>query len=46
VFGTGTGWPDIIVAAVMGGLGLWGSGQIVRQAMGELGTLSAPQPAE
>ena len=46
VFGTGTGWPDIVVAAVMGGLGLWGGGQIVRQAMGELGTLSAPQPAE
>src|SRR3954469_13927353 len=46
VFGTGTGWPDIIIAAVMGGLGLWGGGQIVRQAMGELGTLSAPQPAE
>ena len=45
VFGTGTGWPDIIVAAIMGGLGLWGGGQIVRQAMDELGTLSAPQPA-
>lgn len=38
VFGTGTGWPDVIVAAVMGGLGLWGGGQIVRQARHELRT--------
>jgi Co/Zn/Cd efflux system component len=36
VFGTGTGWPDVIVAAVMGGLGLLGGWQIVRQARGEL----------
>ena len=36
VFGTGTGWPDVIVAAIMGGLGLWGGLQIVRQARGEL----------
>jgi Co/Zn/Cd efflux system component len=37
VFGTGTGWPDVIVAAIMGGLGLWGGVSIVRQARGELG---------
>jgi Co/Zn/Cd efflux system component len=36
VFGTGTGWPDVIVAAIMGGLGLWGGWQIMRQANGEL----------
>jgi Co/Zn/Cd efflux system component len=36
VFGTGTGWPDVIVAAIMGGLGLSGGWQIVRQARGEL----------
>jgi Co/Zn/Cd efflux system component len=36
VFGTGTGWPDVIVAAIMGGLGLSGGCQIVRQARGEL----------
>ena len=36
VFGTGTGWPDVIVAAIMGGLGLWGGWQIVHQARGEL----------
>jgi Co/Zn/Cd efflux system component len=38
VFGTGTGWPDVIVAAIMGGLGLWGGWQIVQQAHGELRT--------
>jgi Co/Zn/Cd efflux system component len=36
VFGTGTGWPDVIVAVIMGGLGLWGGWQIVSQAHGEL----------
>ena len=33
VFGTGTGWPDVIVAAIMGGLGLWAAGRLsVRRA--------------
>jgi Co/Zn/Cd efflux system component len=36
VFGTGTGWPDVIVAAIMGGLGLRGGWQIVSHARGEL----------
>ena len=36
VFGTDTGWPDVIVAAIMGGLGLWGGWQIITQARGEL----------
>jgi Co/Zn/Cd efflux system component len=36
VFGTGTGWPDVVVAAIMGGLGLWGGWQIVTQARGEI----------
>ncbi len=36
VFGTATNWPDVIVAAIMGGLGLWGGLQIVSQARGEL----------
>jgi Co/Zn/Cd efflux system component len=36
VFGTDTGWPDVIVAAIMGGLGLSGGLQIVSQAMREL----------
>jgi len=46
VFGTGTGWPDIIVATVMGGLGLWGGWEIVRQARGELLHIAIPVPAE
>jgi hypothetical protein len=36
VFGTGTGWPDVIVAAVMAGLGISGGWQIVQQARVEL----------
>lgn len=36
VFGTGTGWPDIVVATIMGVLGLWGGWQIVSQAWREL----------
>ena len=36
VFGTGTGWPDIIVASVMAALGLSGGWQIVRQSLAEL----------
>src|SRR5512147_1735559 len=36
VFGTGTGYPDLIVAVVMAGLGIAGGWQIIRQARGEL----------
>jgi Co/Zn/Cd efflux system component len=36
VFGTGTGWPDVIVAAIMGGLVLWGGWQIFNRARAEL----------
>lgn len=43
VFGIGTGWPDIIVAAVMGSLGLWGGCQIVSHGRGELRADMAPQ---
>lgn len=38
VFGTGTGWPDIIVAIVMGALGLSAARSVVRQARGEMHT--------
>jgi len=41
VFGTGTGWPDVIVATLMGGLGLWGGLQIVAQALAELRSAKA-----
>jgi Co/Zn/Cd efflux system component len=36
VFGTGTGWPDVIVAAIMGALALQGAATVARQALGEL----------
>jgi Co/Zn/Cd efflux system component len=36
VFGTGTGWPDIIVAAIMAGLALQGAWIVVKQSLGEL----------
>ena len=36
VFGTGTGWPDSIVATIMAVLGISGGWQILRQARGEL----------
>ncbi|MBB5699855.1 Co/Zn/Cd efflux system component [Sphingomonas yantingensis] len=36
VFGTGTGWPDIAVAAILAGLGVSGGWQIIRKACVEL----------
>jgi Co/Zn/Cd efflux system component len=36
VFGTGTGWPDVIVAAIMAGLALQGATTVMRQSLGEL----------
>jgi len=36
VFGTGTGWPDIIVAVLMAGLALQGAASVIRQSLGEL----------
>ena len=42
VFGTGTGWPDIIVAAVMAALAVWGAGQIILQARHELRQTDVP----
>jgi Co/Zn/Cd efflux system component len=36
VFGTGTGWPDVIVAAIMGTLALQGAIVVFRQALAEL----------
>lgn len=37
VFGTGTGWPDIIVASIMATLSVSGGWQISRLALSELG---------
>jgi Co/Zn/Cd efflux system component len=36
VFGTGTGWPDIIVAAIMATLALQGAATVIRQSLAEL----------
>jgi Co/Zn/Cd efflux system component len=36
VFGSGTGWPDYLVAAIMSGLALVGAFQVTRQAIAEL----------
>lgn len=36
VFGTGKGWPDLAVAAIMATLAIWGSFDVFRQARGEL----------
>lgn len=36
VFGTGTAWPDLIVAGIMAGLGISGGTQIIMQARKEL----------
>jgi Co/Zn/Cd efflux system component len=38
VFGTGTAWPDIAVAAIMASLALVAAFQVIRSAMGELAT--------
>ncbi|WP_404382373.1 cation transporter [Caenispirillum salinarum] len=47
VWATGTGWPDVIVAAIMAGLFLWSSVQIIGQARRELAdAATASAPAE
>lgn len=48
VFGTGTAWPDLAVAALMAMLSIWGGLQIMGQARGELASVreaSARAPA-
>jgi Co/Zn/Cd efflux system component len=48
VFGTGTGWPDLVVAAIMAGLALQGAAIVIRQSLTELRqpSISAIHPAE
>ena len=36
VLGTGTGWPDLVVAAIMAALALQGAALVIRHAWGEL----------
>lgn len=45
VFGTGTGWPDIIVAAIMSTLALQGAATVIRHASQELRHANAMAPA-
>ena len=42
VFGTGSGWPDLVVAAAMGVLALTAAHSVVRQARTELRPTSIP----
>jgi Co/Zn/Cd efflux system component len=42
VFGTGTGWPDVIVAAIMAGLALQGAWIVLRQSRQELRIVASP----
>ena len=47
VFGTGTAWPDLLVAALLASLGLSGGWQIVREAWRELqGVPPSPAPMQ
>jgi Co/Zn/Cd efflux system component len=45
VFGTGTGWPDVIVATIMAALALQGATTVVQQSLKEL-RLPVTVPAE
>ncbi len=45
VFGTGTAWPDLIVATIMAGLGIAGGSHIVRAALAELRETESPVAA-
>ncbi len=44
VFGTGSAWPDLAVAAVMGVLALTAANSVIRQARAELRPAPAPAP--
>ena len=44
VFGTGTAWPDIVVAAVLAGLGISGGWRIIRLAGRELAEVPVARP--
>lgn len=46
VFGTGTGWPDLVVAAIMAALALQGAFVVLRQSRAELRLSRSPAAAE
>jgi Co/Zn/Cd efflux system component len=43
VFGTGSAWPDLLVAGVMGALALSGAATVLAHARGELRAVPAPR---
>lgn len=45
VFGTGTGWPDLVVAAIMATLALQGAWLVLRHSLAELRASRVLQPA-
>ena len=45
VFGTGQGWPDLLVAAIMAGLAIWGSIDVFRHARSDLSEAAAGEAA-
>jgi Co/Zn/Cd efflux system component len=45
VFGTGTGWPDVVVAAIMAILALQGAWLVLNQSLAELRAAASPQAA-
>ena len=45
VLGTGTGWPDVTVAAIMAGLALHGAWVVINQSWSELRISTSVQPA-
>lgn len=44
VFGSGAGWPDVVVAAIMAALALHGAVIVIRHALAELRSIRAPMP--
>jgi Co/Zn/Cd efflux system component len=46
VFGTGTGWPDVVVAAIMAALAIQGACVVLKQSWSELRLSALPQPAQ
>jgi Co/Zn/Cd efflux system component len=45
VFGTGTGWPDVLVATIMAALAIQGASLVVRNALEELSANKRPAHA-
>jgi Co/Zn/Cd efflux system component len=46
VFGTGAGWPDIVVACIMGLLGVTASRTVITHALAEMRKTTPPTQAQ